>query len=72
MLLLTAAGQSGKSILANFQELSANTTADRIATGVQFPFSVTEFNARTSGDFATSTLNMDMASQVCTQQLDMA
>ena len=58
----TNAGQSGKSILSNFQELLTNTSADRAAVGT-FPFSVTEYNAKTSGDFSTSTLNMDTASQ---------
>lgn len=59
---LSCAGQSGKSILANFQELYSNTTADRAAQG-NFPFCVSEYNAKTSGDFSTSTLNMDLASQ---------
>lgn len=59
----TTSGQSGGTILSNFQELAANTTADKAAVGSNFPFSVTEFNAKTSGDFSTSTLNMDVASQ---------
>lgn len=60
--LSAPAGQSGKTILSNFNELYNASAADRAAQG-QFPFSVTEFNAKTSGDFSTSTSNMDTPSQ---------
>lgn len=56
-------GQSGKSILANFQELYANFSASDKAAYGALRFAVTEHNAKTSGDFSTSTLNMDAASQ---------
>lgn len=57
------AGQSGRGILANFVELQANSSADRAALQTTFPFSITEHNARTSGDFSSSTVTMETPSQ---------
>lgn len=53
-LAIRPAGQSGKSILANFKQLLADSSADRATYG-PLPFALTEVNARTASDFASST-----------------
>lgn len=56
------AGQGGATILSNFNTLLTSSAADRATYGA-LPFSVSEYNAKTSGDFSTSTLNMDSPDQ---------
>jgi hypothetical protein len=54
-------GQGGTTILSNFQELLTASAADKTAQG-PFNYAVTEFMARTSGDYSSSTANPDQAS----------
>lgn len=60
--LVPSAGQSGKTILSNFNDLLAASAADRAVQG-DFPFSVTEHNARTSSSYSSTTANLDDAAE---------
>lgn len=54
-------GQGGTTILSNFKEVLAASEADRTAQGLHSRFALTEFMARTSGDYSQITANPDQA-----------
>jgi hypothetical protein len=68
------AGQSGRIILSNFNDLVGASAADRTAQG-DFPFSLTEHNAKTSGDYSKITANLEdpaEATKLASQAINLA